>query len=403
MQNEKTVPTTTQEEFRGLCAKHGCGSDAEFLRDALHRMGVVFYRKDLFGERIVVDQLWVLDKVYAVFDRAKVGFRREVRDKGGKFRDTDLQRFFWGSDTPADQRTYLVFMEQCGICFRSSPEGHHMLEYEGLYTAPDLLPGWEEGPSKEFAWWPGKCDAAATATYTLLHDGIARGFLSKIGGVAGNRVDYWRYGCHFHDSATKSEALVRMDGNAIRLEARDGEAERLLQTLAEILLSLPTGLPPEIVWDGHRGPSDAQPEDAPPERRLAPVRRPRLERLGIPVLGRSVQLTAFYLVGCAFRSDRRSFKSIAAEFADRDLKGLLPDKIATSERGIANLLIMLAREVFADHLGMGRDALKLYEVAGQIAGNSCVLTADGVTAWEDTRDYLERHGIKPDWWLPMLF
>ena len=59
----------TQAEFVGLCDKAGNISSPGALLDYLHNCGTVFYRQGLFGDRIILDQAWALDAVYAVFDR----------------------------------------------------------------------------------------------------------------------------------------------------------------------------------------------------------------------------------------------------------------------------------------------------------------------------------------------
>ncbi len=63
--------TLTQAEFRQLCAETELKSEPEFLLDYLHRAGVVFYRADIFKDRIILDQSWALDAIYAVFRRTE--------------------------------------------------------------------------------------------------------------------------------------------------------------------------------------------------------------------------------------------------------------------------------------------------------------------------------------------
>ena len=58
-------------EFDRLCEEVGGISDKEALLDFLHRNGVVFYRPGLFGDRIVLDQNWALEAIYALFERKK--------------------------------------------------------------------------------------------------------------------------------------------------------------------------------------------------------------------------------------------------------------------------------------------------------------------------------------------
>ncbi|MEO0810168.1 MAG: leucine-rich repeat domain-containing protein, partial [Pseudomonadota bacterium] len=58
-------------EFDGFCNEAGNISSKDHFLDYLHNTGAVFYRKGLFGDRILLDQAWALDAIYAVFNREK--------------------------------------------------------------------------------------------------------------------------------------------------------------------------------------------------------------------------------------------------------------------------------------------------------------------------------------------
>jgi internalin A len=240
------APTRTLApvEFEQLCDRHGVAASAPVLRDVLHRTGVVFHRRGLFQDQVIVDQGWVLQAVYTVFTRHEE-FQRLVR-RNGRFTQGDLARYFWGKYSDDEQQTFLSFMEQCGICFRANPRSEAVPEY----IAPELLPPWGAEHERRFRQkMKDATGAGVTATFSLLHDGILRGFLAKLGTRAGDRAEYWKFGGHFVDGATDSEALIRSDGNVLRLQAWDGRAAELLQTLVEVLQGIPTGQPPALAWD----------------------------------------------------------------------------------------------------------------------------------------------------------
>jgi hypothetical protein len=44
--------------------------------------------------------------------------------------------------------------------------------------------------------------------YTFLHEGILRGYLSKLGECAKDAAVYWRYGCWFFEQKTRSQVLI---------------------------------------------------------------------------------------------------------------------------------------------------------------------------------------------------
>jgi hypothetical protein len=82
----------SHQGYLDLCAeigrtRKGRVSDPALLLDYLHNIGTVFYRKGLFGDRIILDQAWALDAVYAVFDRASQGFKKIERNHGRRRHD----------------------------------------------------------------------------------------------------------------------------------------------------------------------------------------------------------------------------------------------------------------------------------------------------------------------------
>jgi hypothetical protein len=50
-----------------LCEETGTISSPSPLRDYFHNIGAVFYREGLFGDAIILDQVWALEAVYAMF------------------------------------------------------------------------------------------------------------------------------------------------------------------------------------------------------------------------------------------------------------------------------------------------------------------------------------------------
>src|SRR5262249_7335522 len=84
----------TQKEFFSLCRDVGNVSSPPRLIEYLHNTGTLFYRKGLFGDRIILDQAWALDAVYAVFDR-KAGSYPNIMRNGGLFRRSDLSESVW--------------------------------------------------------------------------------------------------------------------------------------------------------------------------------------------------------------------------------------------------------------------------------------------------------------------
>jgi internalin A len=238
-----------REEFDRLCDEVGGVSDKGALLDFLHHNGVVFYRQGLFGDRIILDQNWALEAIYAIFDRKKT---LPMLRGYGRFNRADLERLIWWDHTPEEQNIFLGMMESCGICFKV----RKLPDNEWEYIAPDLLPEWSD--AQELLLGRLRYDppeAEATASYAFLHEGILRGYLSELGESAKDAPIYWKYGCWFYEQKTRSQVLIEGRWNdaasesgagSIRIRAWGVRADELMESLLRALQRLPVGQPPEI-------------------------------------------------------------------------------------------------------------------------------------------------------------
>ncbi len=98
----------------------------------------------------------------------------------------------WSGYTPEEQKVFLGMMESCGICFRvrELPQQEQLpwWDKEWEYIAPELLPTWSEAQKSLLTGRipKGLPMAEAEARYAFLHEGVLRGYLSKIGQQAGD-------------------------------------------------------------------------------------------------------------------------------------------------------------------------------------------------------------------------
>jgi hypothetical protein len=73
-----------------------------------------------FGERIIVDQQWALEAIYAVFDAAAAS--GHIGDARRALHALRLARFLWdGSATARPRAVALDMMRSCRICFQIGP------------------------------------------------------------------------------------------------------------------------------------------------------------------------------------------------------------------------------------------------------------------------------------------
>jgi internalin A len=239
-------------KFDRICEEAGGVNDSKALLDFLHHNGVLFYRAGLFGDRIVLDQNWALEAIYAIFDRKKI---LPLLRGYGRFSRADLQALIWSNCTPEEQKVFLGMMEDCGICFRVRELPHQeQLEWsnkEWEYIAPELLPEWSDVQEQLLGRLRDDVpDATATARYAFLHEGVLRGFLSKLGEHAKEAAIYWKYGCWFFDKTTHSQVLIESQWDDAESEAGAGDirfrawgenAENLIDLLIDPLRKLPVG------------------------------------------------------------------------------------------------------------------------------------------------------------------
>jgi internalin A len=237
--------------FDRICDEVGGISDKEALLDFLHHNGVVFYRPGLFQNQIILDQNWALEAIYAIFNRDKCF--KQLKKLHGRFSREDLELLIWSGYTHDEQNAFLGMMESCSICFKV----RELSDVEWEYIAPELLPEWSDAQELLLAGRIPKDHpmAEAEARYAFLHEGVLRGYLSKIGQQAGDAALYWKYGCWSYEGTTDSRVLIESQwddteseagAGSIRLRAWGENAERLIDPLLEALESLPMGQRPEI-------------------------------------------------------------------------------------------------------------------------------------------------------------
>ena len=72
-------------------------------------------------DRIVLDQAWALEAIYAVFARG-AAYKLDPRN-GGRFTLADLATTAWRGRGPDERALFLDMMRACGVCFRLDRQG----------------------------------------------------------------------------------------------------------------------------------------------------------------------------------------------------------------------------------------------------------------------------------------
>jgi internalin A len=200
--------TLSQTEFTRLCEQIGGVSSPEALLRFLHNKGVVFHSPDLFHDRIILDQSWALDAVYAVFERGSTYPLIKAND--GRLWPSLLAATVWREYEPEAQKLFLSLMGTCGIVFPYR-QADADLELEAEYLAPDLLPS-RSSPQVirqlQGRWEGSDPSLTLTYNYSFLHGGLVRALLCDLGNHAGDGGVYWRYGAWVYDARQGCIALL---------------------------------------------------------------------------------------------------------------------------------------------------------------------------------------------------
>ncbi|NYZ16130.1 hypothetical protein HL658_26620 [Azospirillum sp. RWY-5-1] len=266
----------TIPEFEAICREEGGVTAPEVLLRYLDATGTVLHRPGLFDDRIVLDQNWAMEAVYAVFDRDR-GAYRLIRDRyRGRFTLDDLAHTVWAGYGDDDRRLFLSLMRSCGIAFRHRVFGEDNEEEE--YIAPDLLPERDEGVVVA-QWYEGVTTETRVFKHPLLHGGLIRAIMAELGERAGPSALYWQGGLCGYEAETRSRFLIeeRMTGpwqGEIIVRTQCGAAAELLAWLVDLVEEQQRRL------SLHPEPSDRPPAAPPvePERPMTFSQEPTLDR-----------------------------------------------------------------------------------------------------------------------------
>ena len=176
--------------FRDLCIVAGIDY-VDWFVDYLHKIGVLFYQKNTFQDQVILDQNWVIDAAYRVFDPK--GFREDIQDKHGKFKGK-FTRFIWSKVDDVERQIYLDFMRNCGICYEPQYRDNQNKEIpfaEREFIIPALLPP-ESKTQKARREQSQTDDWLLVVDYPFLHRSIIERLILRLGETYDSEV--WRTG-----------------------------------------------------------------------------------------------------------------------------------------------------------------------------------------------------------------
>ncbi|MEL6699851.1 MAG: COR domain-containing protein, partial [Bacteroidota bacterium] len=185
----------SQEEFKAICAEAKVRevSRSSLLR-YLHDTGILYFNEEQFHGRIILDQQWVIEAIYSLFDRREL-FWEFLKDDG-RFTFRKLHRY-WKKEKgfeEEDSKLALSFMLSAEICYQLNNPNR---EEEPIYVAPQLLP--LEQPISIHP--PKHVGLLFRYEYSYLHQVFIHRLIVRAGKLA--QVDHvWQNGIQFYWGGT---------------------------------------------------------------------------------------------------------------------------------------------------------------------------------------------------------
>jgi GTPase SAR1 family protein len=137
------------ESFEALAIRFCPGYPLERVTQLLHDGGFFYYSAERLRDRVILDQRWALDGIYALTERG--GLLREHLIKGrGRATQTEMAALAWARPVrdgdlprriyqPAEQNIFIAFMLACGTCFELLTKAESASR-ETLFAFPAFFP-----------------------------------------------------------------------------------------------------------------------------------------------------------------------------------------------------------------------------------------------------------------------
>lgn len=133
---KQDIQTISLTEFETICEDHQVASTYQVILNYLHDTGVLYYRQGYFGNRIILDQAWAIDAIYAILNRESL-YARMGKIKNGKLHYEDIQAI-WTDNSDEERKLFIEFMLSAELCFETSEKRYGSLQ-ERTFVVPSLL------------------------------------------------------------------------------------------------------------------------------------------------------------------------------------------------------------------------------------------------------------------------
>ena len=210
--------TITLNKFTELCKEQDLSNGSiDTLIRFLHNTGTLFYQRDTFKDKIILDQKWALDGIYLVFRRDWIfdmlsasNGKTSLRGLGG----------VWGAYSLEERKIFLSMMISCEICFEVSKDKDNV-----NVLIPYYLP---EVPSSVIMdYWkkPTEDEIAIQYWYPFFHSAFMLRFIAKAGRLVENSDRMWKKGIWISHRGTDAliQAFPREHYISVRVRGKDNQ------------------------------------------------------------------------------------------------------------------------------------------------------------------------------------
>jgi GTPase SAR1 family protein len=145
----------------------------------LVQTGVVFYRKGLFEDKIILDQEWIILAIYTLFNRENPYSYRFIQENKGVISGKQLNQI-WNKNSEGEKELFVSFMKSCELCFEITPQPkeedrHKRVDFEErTFVVPQLLPN-----KKEDYFWDGRECLYVRYRQPFMHKGTIESFIFR--------------------------------------------------------------------------------------------------------------------------------------------------------------------------------------------------------------------------------
>ncbi len=165
-------------------------------------------------DRIVLDQAWALEAIYAVFEREGGAYER-IRAQRGRFTLADLTTTAWRGRGDDERALFLDMMRACGVCFRLDRHSGAKTRRRAISrrnccpSARDV----EADIRRDMGHRPADPRARLSLSPSCM-TGSSAALIAEIGDIAGPEAVYWRDGVTVYETTTRARAPIEQTSQA---------------------------------------------------------------------------------------------------------------------------------------------------------------------------------------------